>query len=298
MQSLAAAPYATDWDHDGDFDMLIGNISGQVILLENIGDQSKPEFSTKRTLLTAGGKEIQVAHGDSGPVHEDWDQDGRRDLVVGAGDGSVVWYRNEGSEREPAFASGRMLIQPCPDDSYPFQTNPVRSGLRVKICVSDFNGDGLVDLLVGDFITEKSPEEELSEPELARREELQLLMEEYGMKVSTAYADFQAQIKELNEDSEAYKAAEAQYKKTTESLEMDKIFSEYKDFAKTGTFHGFVWLFLRQADGRGDPRFAGSTVIRSRMSNVARLPDAFASKNGPKIAGLGSRSLVLEIKVK
>jgi hypothetical protein len=104
MESLAAAPYAADFDGDGDLDMLIGNISGQVVLMENVGDTKSPLFSTKRRTLEAGGKPIQVPHGDAGPVFEDWDRDGKRDLVVGAGDGSVWLYRNEGEASAPRFA--------------------------------------------------------------------------------------------------------------------------------------------------------------------------------------------------
>ena len=135
--------------------MLIGNISGQVVFMENVGDKTKPEFSTKRILLQAGGKEVKVAGGDSGPVHADWDQDGLRDLIVGAGDGSVTWYKNEGSEREPKFADGKSLIGLSENDSFPFQSIPMRPGIRVKVCVTDYNGDDLVDLLVGDFINEE-----------------------------------------------------------------------------------------------------------------------------------------------
>lgn len=38
MDSLAASPWLVDWDGDQDLDLLVGNIAGHVILIENEGD--------------------------------------------------------------------------------------------------------------------------------------------------------------------------------------------------------------------------------------------------------------------
>ena len=50
--------------------------------------------------MDADGRPIKVA-GDAAPVAADWDGDGVLDLLVGAEDGSVVWYRNAGTPRAP-----------------------------------------------------------------------------------------------------------------------------------------------------------------------------------------------------
>ena len=57
-QSLAATPYATDFDSDGDYDMLIGNSEGSVVFMENVGDAKKPIFSTKRKKLEGRGNTL------------------------------------------------------------------------------------------------------------------------------------------------------------------------------------------------------------------------------------------------
>jgi hypothetical protein len=157
LQSLAATPYATDFDRDGDFDMLIGNSEGSIVLMENVGDAKKPIFSTKRKKLEAAGKEIRVPIGDAAPVYEDWNRDGIADLVIGAGDGSVWFYENTGHKDASMFAAGKMLVPAGSWEPYPHTTAPKKSGARSKVCVTDYNGDGLVDLLLGDLCFEKAP---------------------------------------------------------------------------------------------------------------------------------------------
>jgi hypothetical protein len=50
----------------------------------------------------------QWAH--SGPCLHDVDRDGRRDLVVGDFSGLFRLYRNVGTDREPKFAAGELLM--------------------------------------------------------------------------------------------------------------------------------------------------------------------------------------------
>jgi hypothetical protein len=62
--------------------------------------------------LTAAGAVIdsgpQWAH--SGPCLHDVDQDGRQDLLVGDFSGLFRLYRNVGTDREPKFAAGELLM--------------------------------------------------------------------------------------------------------------------------------------------------------------------------------------------
>ena len=145
--SLAVA----DWDGDGILDLIIGNIEGGVSWVRNDGTAKRPEFA-KSQPLTVKGRAISA--GDlAGTAVADWDGDGRLDLLLGSGKGSVLWYRNVGSKTKPELAAVVTLVEPVADEQS--QKNlfdhPVRSGTRTKISTADWNGDGLLDLLVGDF---------------------------------------------------------------------------------------------------------------------------------------------------
>ena len=102
---LAAVVYAHDWDGDGDLDLVVGDIEGQVRLVINEGSKTRPSFG-KDVLLKAGDQPIKLAGGDAGPTVADWDGDGKFDLLVGTGAGGVFWFRNTGSNRAHSTRGG------------------------------------------------------------------------------------------------------------------------------------------------------------------------------------------------
>ena len=227
MESLAAAPYAVDWDRDGDYDMLIGNISGGVILMKNVGGPKEPKFSTERVELVADGKPIRVPGGDAGPVVADWDRDGKRDLISGAGDGSVWFYRNVGADDAPSFAAGRTLVAASEGGFTPFAHGgaPEGPGVRSKVCVTDFDGDGREDLLLGDYCTEEAAPLDLTDEQIARRDELK--------QQRTALLE---EMNDIGEDEEALEAWSKRYQ---------ELYSELSELEPQTLSHGFVWLFKR-----------------------------------------------------
>jgi hypothetical protein len=144
----ASALAAADWDVDGDIDLLIGTIDGWVTLLENQGTKTKYVF-TKSEKLKAGGTQLKVAGGDAGPCVADWDGDGKLDLVLGSGEGSVTWCRNAGNGKLEAPAT--LIAVASREKLKSSFDNPTGIGTRTKVCVADWNGDGKQDLVVGDF---------------------------------------------------------------------------------------------------------------------------------------------------
>src|SRR5262249_6400843 len=101
--------------------------------------------------LEAGGKPIELPEGDVHPVLADWDRDGKPDLLVGTGAGSVLWCRNVGTRAAPRLAAPRVLVPASPAAKKGGALKEGQWGIRAKICVTDWDGDGWPDLLLGDY---------------------------------------------------------------------------------------------------------------------------------------------------
>jgi hypothetical protein len=153
----ASAVAAADWDGDGDIDLIVGNIDGQVWLIENEGTKQKPAL-VRKAPLEVKHVAITVDGGDAGPCVADWDGDGKLDLILGSGSGSVAWYRNVGTATKPELAAAETLVEKAPSP-WEGKADLTRSCVRTKPAVADWNGDGQPDLLVGDFVSVgKTPE--------------------------------------------------------------------------------------------------------------------------------------------
>ena len=168
----ASVAFAHDWDCDGDLDLLVGTIGGQVWFVCNEGSREEPGYGEAKSIV-ADGDPICVPGGDAGPCVADWDADGKADLLVGCATGGVFWYRNTGAKGKPKLTAAAMLV-PTTDrrgksESLSKATGdlPTLPGSRTKICVADFNGDGRLDLLVGDMQRQMVETRELTDEEKA-----------------------------------------------------------------------------------------------------------------------------------
>lgn len=240
MDSLAASPWLVDWDGDQDLDLLVGNIAGHVILIENEGDAKQPQFGRKQRLQVDGG-DLNVGS-DAGPTTADWDGDGRFDLIVGADDGRVVWYRNTGSGKSVELAPGQDLVEASGHQPLKHGTEPERSGNRAKVHCPDWNGDGLLDLLVGDFRSVQMPEPELTAEQRKQRDELQKQLRELSQLMSPLFQ--KQQEGELSKQEQ--KQLDEILAKNTE------VWQELRPLQAEHRTAGFVWVHLRKPNGSGD----------------------------------------------
>jgi hypothetical protein len=237
MDSLAASPWLRDVDDDGDLDLLVGNIAGNLILIENEGDAKKPSFGDRRSRVQAGGKDLNCGNNDTGPTTADWDGDGLWDLIVGSGDGSVTFFKNTGTKKEMEFAAGIQLISPNESHAIKHDQQPTRACARTKVHVCDWNLDGRLDLLVGDFTSVEMPEPKLTEAQTKKRDELQKKQQELGQQMGKL---FEAQRK----DGELKGELKEEMEKV--SKEYSDLYQELRPLQAEHKAAGWVWVYLQQ----------------------------------------------------
>lgn len=239
MTGCASSVAVADWNGDGLLDLVVGDIGGHVSVYFNEGTKQHYAFG-KPIQLKANGKPIQVPDGDAGPCVADWDGDGLLDLIVGCGDGSVIFFRNIGTAKESKLDEGQVLIPPghIEYDGEKIPKTPTR-GVRAKVCVFDYNGDGLPDLLVGDFSNQKPNKPEPTAEQKKKQAEAKKVMEklqgEYGQLVQKIIGP--NRVKDKDES-----------KKVSDQLTKvrERLMEAQKESGAEYETHGWVWLFLRE----------------------------------------------------
>ncbi|QEC54118.1 FG-GAP repeat domain-containing protein [Anseongella ginsenosidimutans] len=166
-----ATPFSTDWDNDGDEDLVAGNSAGYIAFIENLDGGNPPRWAKPR-LLKAAGSVIRIQAGTNGSIQgpaeakwgyttlsvADWDGDGLKDLLVNSIWGKVLWYRNTGPAARPRLAGaeavkvdwgGREVPRPQWNWWDP-GADALVSQWRTTPFATDWNKDGLADLVMLD----------------------------------------------------------------------------------------------------------------------------------------------------
>ncbi len=138
-----------DWDEDGDTDLVLGSYDGKLFLRLNEGTPTEPAFATESSMLIKDEAPLEVPGGDVIPKIADWDGDGLFDILSGSGEGGVFWLRNTGAKGAPAFATPQQIVEGARSEGD--AANPTWPGIRTQASATDYDGDGDLDLLVGDF---------------------------------------------------------------------------------------------------------------------------------------------------
>jgi hypothetical protein len=228
IENICTRPFAVDWDGDGKLDLVVGNFAGTFYWFKGEG---KGKFRPKPELIKSGNEPLRIQGNHSDPFVIDWDGDGALDLLSGSSNGGVQWAKNRaGKGKPPELGSFEWLIKP---PSRPIEygqqlseeelTGPTTS---TRIWVADVNGDGKLDLLVGDSVTLISPAKGVSAAEFKKK-----------------FAAWQKDVEKVSKELSSETADQDKRNKAQE--EFNKIYNQRNEFMKEDRT-GFVWLYLQK----------------------------------------------------
>lgn len=131
------------WDGDGRKDLLVGLADGRVAIYLNTATDESPEFDGGTFLqVGAPGSKVDIDVGSRATSTTiDWNNDAKKDLVVGALDGYVRFFINEGTDTAPDFLAQQFVQNSGGNLLVPSN--------RASPHVVDWDEDGMKDLLAG-----------------------------------------------------------------------------------------------------------------------------------------------------
>jgi len=124
-----------DWDGDGLRDLLVGRWDS-LRFYKNVGTPAEPRFAAPTEIKCPVGE--LPSHPT--PCVADLDGDGKPGLILGGGQLPILFYRNIGTAQNPRLGPGQPLD---------LKGDGFDKGYRYVVTVTDWNGDGKSDLLVG-----------------------------------------------------------------------------------------------------------------------------------------------------
>lgn len=225
-ENICTRPFAVDWDGDEKLDLVVGNFVGSFYWFKGEG---QGKFRPTPEAVRVGDEPLKIEGYHSDPFVIDWDGDGDLDLLSGSAHGGVQWAENKADPGKlPELLPFQMLIKSGRSINYgeivreKDLTGPTSS---LRIWVADVNGDGKLDVLVGDSVPLISPADGLSESKFKKK-----------------FAEWQEAVQAANE-SFAETTDEAERAKAQQ--EITKVYNQRSEFMNEDRT-GFVWLYLRK----------------------------------------------------
>lgn len=164
---ICTRPTAVDYDADGDLDLVVGNFEGTFYWFAGEG---KGKFNPQSTRIDRGGKALKIASYHSDPFFVDWDGDGDLDMLSGDAEGGVSWSKNSAGKGKPISLEPFELLIKGGNKPDRWADDQAVPGDSSRVWVDDLNGDGKLDLVIGDHVIVKSPVDGNPREETSARE--------------------------------------------------------------------------------------------------------------------------------
>lgn len=225
-ENICTRPFAIDWDGDGKLDLVVGNFSGTFYWFKGEGEG---KFRPRPEAILSGDEPLRVNGHHSDPFVIDWDGDGDLDVLSGSASGGVQWSENAaGKGKVPKLGPFETLIEAGPEIKVgaPLSADELKGPTAAtRVWVADVDGDGKLDLLVGDCVTLVTPAKGLTAE----------------------------QFKEKSDDwQKALSSAQEELSETTDDNKRNRLIRDFsKLYQRRAEFiiedrTGFVWLYRRK----------------------------------------------------
>jgi hypothetical protein len=129
---MNSSPSFVDIDADGDFDLFVGEQDGSIHFYRNEGTPSNANFIFDNDSLDIGTRSL--------PTYVDIDADGDFDLLCGNSEGTVTYYRNDGT---PTLQNWTFVT-----NTY----NGMDVGNTTSPFFCDIDNDGDYDMWIGEYV--------------------------------------------------------------------------------------------------------------------------------------------------
>lgn len=141
-----SAPTVVDWDGDGKKDLVAGDFNGRLNVFINIGADESPRFGDEPVELHAEMFTYSTFNYTTPFAVKNYDN-GLFDIITGCGDGRIYRFRNSGTKGAPKFVTPQHIMV----NDFIYEVNG-----NSNVIASDWDGDGLEDLLVSNRTTRQT----------------------------------------------------------------------------------------------------------------------------------------------